>query len=94
VGPRAGLDAVSKRKIPSPRRVSNPDNPIVQPVVSRYSNPGSGTNACQGWIRKETATGSVLRNLFSSYSMYLSERKVTRCFTLCDFSKLLYSVAN
>jgi len=27
VGPRAGLDAVTKRKIPSPRRESNPDHP-------------------------------------------------------------------
>jgi hypothetical protein len=27
VGPRAGLDTVSKRKVPSPRRESNPDRP-------------------------------------------------------------------
>jgi hypothetical protein len=33
VGPRAGLDAVSNRKIPSPRQESNPNHPIVQPVV-------------------------------------------------------------
>jgi len=32
VGPRAGLDMVSKRKIPSPRQESNPDHAIVQPV--------------------------------------------------------------
>jgi hypothetical protein len=38
VGPRAGLDKVSKRKIPSPRRESNPDRPIVQPVASRYTD--------------------------------------------------------
>jgi hypothetical protein len=31
--------AVSERKIPSPLRDSNPDHPIVQPVVSCY--PGS-----------------------------------------------------
>jgi hypothetical protein len=37
VGSRAVLDAVSKRKIPSPRRDSNPNNPIIQPVVSRYT---------------------------------------------------------
>jgi hypothetical protein len=30
VGPRAGLDAVVKRKVPSPRRESNPRTPIVQ----------------------------------------------------------------
>jgi hypothetical protein len=33
VGPRAVLDAVVKRKIPSPRRESNPRIPIVQPVA-------------------------------------------------------------
>jgi hypothetical protein len=32
VGPRVGLDAVVKRKVPSPRRESNPRTPIVQPV--------------------------------------------------------------
>jgi hypothetical protein len=32
VGPRAVLDAVVKRKIPSPRRESNPRTTIVQPV--------------------------------------------------------------
>jgi hypothetical protein len=30
VGPRAGLDAVEKRKIPSPLQESNPQTPIVQ----------------------------------------------------------------
>jgi hypothetical protein len=34
VDPRAGLDAVLKRKIPSPCWDSNP--PIIQPVVQRY----------------------------------------------------------
>jgi hypothetical protein len=38
VGPRAGLDAVVKRKIPSPRRESNPRTPIVQPVAQRYTD--------------------------------------------------------
>jgi hypothetical protein len=37
VGPRAGLDIVSKSKIPSPRRESNTDHAIVQPVASRYT---------------------------------------------------------
>jgi hypothetical protein len=36
VGSRAVLDAV-KRKIPSPRRESNPRTPIVQPVAQRYT---------------------------------------------------------
>jgi hypothetical protein len=34
VGPRAVLDAVVKRKIPSPRRESNPRTPIIQPVAA------------------------------------------------------------
>jgi hypothetical protein len=38
VGPRAALDAVVKRKIPSPRQESNPTTPIVQPVAQRYTN--------------------------------------------------------
>jgi hypothetical protein len=37
-GPRAGMDTVSKRKISGPRRNSNPAHPIVQPVVSRYTD--------------------------------------------------------
>jgi hypothetical protein len=36
--PRAGLDTVSKWKIPNLRRDSNLDHPIVQPVVSRYTD--------------------------------------------------------
>jgi hypothetical protein len=38
VGPRAVLDAVVKRKIPSPRRESNPRTPIVQSIAQRYTN--------------------------------------------------------
>jgi hypothetical protein len=33
VGPTAVLDTAVKRKIPSPRRESNPRTPIVQPVA-------------------------------------------------------------
>jgi hypothetical protein len=38
VGPRAVLDAVVKRKIPSPRRESNSKTPIVQPVAQHYTD--------------------------------------------------------
>jgi hypothetical protein len=38
VGPRAGLDTMSKRKIPSPRQELNPDHPIVQPIASHYTD--------------------------------------------------------
>jgi hypothetical protein len=38
VGPRAVLDAVVKRKIPSPCRELNPRTPIVQPIAQRYTD--------------------------------------------------------
>jgi len=38
VGPRTVLDAVVKRKIPSPRRQSNPRTLIVQPVAQCYTD--------------------------------------------------------
>jgi hypothetical protein len=38
VGRRPVLDAVVKRKIPNPRRESNPRTPIVQPVAQRYTD--------------------------------------------------------
>jgi hypothetical protein len=38
IGSRAVLDAVVKRKIPSPRRESNPRTPIIQPVAQRYTD--------------------------------------------------------
>jgi hypothetical protein len=37
-GPRAVLDAVVKRKFPSPRRESNPRTPVVQPIAQRYTD--------------------------------------------------------
>jgi hypothetical protein len=37
VGPRAGLNAVVKRKIPSPCRESNPRTPIVNPTAQSYT---------------------------------------------------------
>jgi hypothetical protein len=38
VGPRGVLDAVVKRKIPSPRRESNPRTPNVYTVAQRYTD--------------------------------------------------------
>jgi hypothetical protein len=38
VSPRAVLDAVVKRKIPSLRRESNLRTPVVQPVAQRYTD--------------------------------------------------------
>jgi hypothetical protein len=39
VGPKAVLYALVKRKIPSPRRESNPRTPIIQPIAQRYHGP-------------------------------------------------------
>jgi hypothetical protein len=47
VGPTAVLDAVVKRKIPSPLRESNPRTPIVQPVAQRYTD--WAITACRRW---------------------------------------------
>jgi hypothetical protein len=38
LGPRAVLDAVVKRKIPSPRRESKPRTPVAQPVAQRCTD--------------------------------------------------------
>jgi hypothetical protein len=38
VGLRAVLDVVVKRKIPSPRRESNPGTLLVQTVAQRYTD--------------------------------------------------------
>jgi hypothetical protein len=37
VGPRVGLDTEATGKILCPRRESNPDRPVVQPVVRHYT---------------------------------------------------------
>jgi hypothetical protein len=53
VGPRAVLDEVVKRKIPSPRRESN--SPVIQPVAQRYTDwaipvPLEIINAYKFWL--------------------------------------------
>jgi hypothetical protein len=50
VGPRAGLDAMVKRKIPRPRRESNPRAPIVQPVAQRYTD-WAVTDLLSSWYK-------------------------------------------
>jgi hypothetical protein len=52
MGPRAGLNTVVKRKIPSPRRESNSRTPIVQPVAQCYTDD------------KEDVDVTSLRNIF------------------------------
>jgi hypothetical protein len=38
VGLRAVLDTMVERKIPNPRRESNPRTPIIHPVAQRYTD--------------------------------------------------------
>jgi hypothetical protein len=59
VGPRAVLDAVVKRKIPSPRRESNPRTPIVQPVAQRYTD----------WVT--TAPSNEVKYIFQAIAIVL-----------------------
>jgi hypothetical protein len=54
VGLRAVLDAVVKRKIPSPHRESNPRTPIVQPVAQRC------TDSYHGWGKTVVGKGKVV----------------------------------
>jgi hypothetical protein len=60
---KAGLDMVSKRKIPSPRRESRPYHPIVQPVANDLGN--------GKWIRFGTWTvGSLCSSGSSEMAKY------------------------
>jgi hypothetical protein len=54
MGPRAVLDVVVKKKIPNPRRESNPRTPIVQPVAhcsyqNFYRRNGYGTRVVESF---------------------------------------------
>jgi hypothetical protein len=62
VKPRAGLDAVVKRKIPSPRRESNPRTPIVHPVALHHFS-GSALDSKLHSLDYD--------NLFGNYSLLL-----------------------
>jgi hypothetical protein len=76
VGPRAVLDAVVKRKIPSTRLESNPRTPIVQPIAQRYTDwaitskciaiTGSEINRYNRRIAQPVNIHSLKRNCFHS----------------------------
>jgi hypothetical protein len=61
-GPRAGLDTVVKRKIPSPCQVPNP--PIIQSVAQRY------TLSYMSFSSRSTLSSSKISTFFmQSYKM-------------------------
>jgi hypothetical protein len=54
VGSRAILDVVVRRKIPRPRRESNPRTPIFQPIAQRYTDWAiTGFSQIPTWIITE-----------------------------------------
>jgi hypothetical protein len=54
LGPRASLETVMKRKIPSSRRESNRRTPIVQLVDQPYTDWAITALGVREWIRKHT----------------------------------------
>jgi hypothetical protein len=61
VGSRAVLDAVVKRKIPSPRQESNPRTSIVQSVAQRYTVPDKILT--RGWIDPKASQDVVAKKV-------------------------------
>jgi hypothetical protein len=82
VGPRAVLDTVAKRKIPSPRRESNPrtpHRPARSPALYRLSYHGSSS----------VDTGDLNANIFTNIKLHVPSVN-----TLGDYTqKLLQSAA-
>jgi hypothetical protein len=79
VGPRAILDAVVKRKIPSSRRESNPRTPIVQPVAQHYTN----------WAITAHTAGSSMQALWTAVNEWIINTGLWLSHSLhlnkCDF---------
>jgi hypothetical protein len=85
MGPRAGLDAVEKRKIPSPRRESNLRTPIVHPVASRYA---WNTLALQGGSRGQGPP----KRWYPTTTLHgvTNQKTSTRIWTSFRFLRLVY----
>jgi hypothetical protein len=76
VGPRAGVDAVMKRKVPSPRRESNPpnpDRPDCNQSLYRLSYPASQYVIC--------TNHKILDNVFISipHVIHLTSKRFPEC---------------
>jgi hypothetical protein len=64
MGPRAILDAVVKRKIPSSHQESNPRTLIIQPVAQHYT-----PQTCRGVLYLPKALNEELHNLYASQNI-------------------------
>jgi hypothetical protein len=73
IGGWVGSRAVVKRKIPSPRRESNPRTPIVQPVAQRYTD--CATTALF-WVNMQLNIWSIIHSFGGTYSHQLQGRWV------------------
>jgi hypothetical protein len=82
VGLRAVLDAVVKRKIPSPRRESNPRTPIVQPVARRYTDWAITARhmGCRNILQPEASSCSPSCGITQDLHI-LEQYNFTCCFT-------------
>jgi len=54
VDPRAGLDTEARGKILCPRRGSNPDRPVVQPVARLYTDKAT-------WLKMQYAELLIIK---------------------------------
>jgi hypothetical protein len=90
VGPRAVLDVVVKRKIPSPCRESNHRTPIVQPVAQRYTD--WAITAHNQVILNNKITLACVLFATDRCSKYLNFSNDRRCWCKCLIAQPLSKV--
>jgi hypothetical protein len=67
VGPRTVLDVVVKRKIPSPRRESNPRTPIVQPVAQAVTENSSSVHLMLTYLISRQSQAAMVHAIENKY---------------------------
>jgi hypothetical protein len=85
VGPRAGLDTEDRGKILCPCQGSNPDRPVVQPVVKHYTawaNPAPFRNES-----KQKFWYLILPRKWCSFRRKMSPHKVIQLLSYCDVAR-------
>jgi hypothetical protein len=85
VGPRAVLDAVVERKIPSPHRESNPRTPIVQPVAQRCT-----AKLCISYKVLISIISESVHSNFGSARVISNKHKITPLIPLLTAEYLFY----